>query len=74
MAFILILESVHKYISQIVVLPSSITFCNTTDLRGADLCNANLEKANLKEAKLGGANLIGAKLSGTIMPDGSVHE
>ena len=49
------------------------------DLRGANLSGANFTNANLSEAMLIGldltnANLSGANLTGTVMPDGEVHD
>lgn len=48
------------------------------NLIGADLSGADLSGANLKGAKVGTQNrlmvkLTGAKLTGTIMPDGTIH-
>jgi uncharacterized protein YjbI with pentapeptide repeats len=46
----------------------------SADLRAANLHFADLFGANLTGAKIGGADFQNAKLTGTIMPDGSIHE
>lgn len=50
-----------------------------TNLIGADLSGADLSGADLRGAKVGLQNrimvkLTGAKLTGTIMPDGTIHD